>query len=339
VHVIDSAIEGYDVIGDVHGCADKLEDLLAELGYRRGGRADPYRHEDRQAIFVGDLIDRGDQQLRVLRTVKAMVDAGSAQMVLGNHEFNAMAYATASPAEPGKYLRPHDDPDNPELSAKNTKQHQRFLEQVDGEDRAECLRWFWTLPMWLDLGDIRVVHACWHPPSIELVRPEIGGDRFSTVAQLARASTKSDPLYTAVEILLKGPEISLTAYGQPDYRDKDGHVRSRARARWWDRAATTLREIAEVGGNFTTADGKPYPVLPAVEVRAEDRSDIYTEQVPVFYGHYWRSGEPQHLDDWTDYTACVDFSAVKGGELTAYRWSGEKRIKRDHYVQVGAQLS
>ena len=53
-----------------------------------------------RATFVGDLIDRGPDQLRVLKTVKAMVDAGSAQMVLGNHEFNALAYATGGPPDP-----------------------------------------------------------------------------------------------------------------------------------------------------------------------------------------------------------------------------------------------
>ena len=64
------------------------------------------------------------------------------------------------------------------------------------------------------------------------------------------------------------------------------------------------------------------------------RSYVYDGTVPVFYGHYWRHGEPEHLHDWTDYTACVDFSAVKGGALTAYRWSGESRIDPRHYVRV-----
>jgi hypothetical protein len=48
----------------------------------------------------------------------------------------------------------------------------------------------------------------------------------------------------------------------------------------------------------------------------------------VFYAHYWRRGTPEHLHDWTDYTACVDFSAVIDGPLTAYR--------PEHYVSVGA---
>ncbi len=327
---------GYDVIGDIHGCADELEALLDKLGYRRSGASGPYRHSDRQAVFVGDLIDRGPDQLRVLQTVKGMADAGSAQIVMGNHEFNAIAYATESPSASGTYLRPHDDPDNP-WSGKNEKQHRAFLEQITGVERDRYLDWFWTLPLWLDLGGIRVVHACWHAPSIESLARELGGARLRTVAQLVRAWTAGDALYAAVETLLKGPEISLTDHGHDRYLDKDGVARGSARTRWWNAGAATLRDIAEMGARFTTADGDPYPLLPHTEVSAAHRTHVYNEQVPVFYGHYWRTPDPQHLHDWTDYTACVDFSAVKGGALTAYRWSGETRIRPEHYLSVAAR--
>lgn len=85
-----------------------------------------------------------------------------------------------------------------------------------------------------------------------------------------------------------------------------------------------------MGGNFTTEAGDPYPPLPELEV-ADALSHVYIGKVPVFYGHYWRQGSPKHRHDWTAYTACVDFSAVRGGALTAYRWSGEKQIRPDHY--------
>jgi hypothetical protein len=70
---------GFDIIGDVHGCAFKLEALLKDLGYRLDPWSGVFRHDSRQAIFVGDLIDRGPSQLRVLEVVKGMVDSGSAQ--------------------------------------------------------------------------------------------------------------------------------------------------------------------------------------------------------------------------------------------------------------------
>jgi hypothetical protein len=63
------------VIGDIHGYADKLVRLLALLGYRERNGA--WRHPERHAIFVGDLIDRGPAQVATVSIVRAMVDAGS----------------------------------------------------------------------------------------------------------------------------------------------------------------------------------------------------------------------------------------------------------------------
>ena len=318
-------MEGYDIIGDVHGCATELETLLVHLGYRQTDTTGAYRHPQRSAVFVGDLIDRGPGQLRVLRIVKTMVDAGSAQIVMGNHEFNAIAYDTEYPADSGEFLRPH--------TPKNMKQHQAFLEQVTGAERADFLEWFTTLPLWLDLGKLRVVHACWHKDSMHTVERELGGNRFTTPEQLVRASDKADDLYTAIEVLLKGPEISLVDRGQPPFLDKDGHRREEARVRWWNDSARTLREIAEMEGKFDTEDGETYPELPDDEVLDNERSFAYSETVPVFYGHYWRKGPPTYLRDWTEHSACVDFGAVKpGGALMAYRWSGESQIRLENFA-------
>lgn len=89
----------FDVIGDVHGCADELEELLAELGYVGSKIEEPgagwgdvlYTHpEGRKAFFVGDLVDRGPRILDVLRIVRPMVEAGSALCVPGNHDMKLM---------------------------------------------------------------------------------------------------------------------------------------------------------------------------------------------------------------------------------------------------------
>nr|WP_308160718.1 hypothetical protein [Mycolicibacterium goodii] len=54
---MNELVEGYDVIGDVHACATQLEVLLNKLGYREGATSAVHHHPQRQAIFVGDLID------------------------------------------------------------------------------------------------------------------------------------------------------------------------------------------------------------------------------------------------------------------------------------------
>ncbi|MBK8864378.1 MAG: metallophosphoesterase [Betaproteobacteria bacterium] len=67
----------YDVIGDIHGQGEKLRALLAKLGYAE--RAGHWRApQGRMAVFVGDLIDRGPEQLAVLEIVRRMVDDGQA---------------------------------------------------------------------------------------------------------------------------------------------------------------------------------------------------------------------------------------------------------------------
>jgi protein phosphatase len=77
----------FDLIGDIHGCADELETLLAQLGYSRKSGAPPYRHpQGRRAIFLGDLVDRGPRVLDTLRIVQAMVAAGTALCIPGNHD-------------------------------------------------------------------------------------------------------------------------------------------------------------------------------------------------------------------------------------------------------------
>ena len=94
---------GIDVIGDVHGHADKLEGLLRTLGYRESQGS--WRHPERTVMFIGDLIDRGPRQLDTIDIARRMVDAGQARIVMGNHEYNAIAIHTPHPDKPGDTLR------------------------------------------------------------------------------------------------------------------------------------------------------------------------------------------------------------------------------------------
>jgi polynucleotide kinase-phosphatase len=78
----------FDIIGDVHGCHDELVRLLRELGYavEDGPERRVVPPPGRKAVFLGDLVDRGPAAPAVLRLVMAMVEAGDALCVPGNHE-------------------------------------------------------------------------------------------------------------------------------------------------------------------------------------------------------------------------------------------------------------
>ena len=239
----DDVRRGYDVIGDVHGQADKLTGLLDALDYEE--RDGVWRHPDRTAVFVGDLIDRGPQQLETIGIVRPMVRARSARIVLGNHEFNAIAYATPDPGKSGEYLRTRYD--------HHRQQHQAFLDAVgeDSPQHLDVIEWFKTLPVRLDLGGLRVVHACWDESSFEVMAHD------TLTGELIEASSrKGTPTYAAVEIVLKGPEIEL---GETGYFDQDGDWRTRARFRWWDPEATTLRAAAELPGRSSSC-----PTIPSI---------------------------------------------------------------------------
>jgi hypothetical protein len=148
---------GYDIIGDIHGHNQKLEALLYKLDFRKVTGL--WRHPKRQAIFVGDFIDRGPAQVQTVNAVRSMVEAGSALAVMGNHELNAIAWHTSDPTNPGEYLRPHH---SAKWGEKNRRQHAASLAEVEDkpELHAEIIDWFLTLPLWLDLPDLGIVHAC-----------------------------------------------------------------------------------------------------------------------------------------------------------------------------------
>lgn len=86
-------IRPYDIIGDIHGHADALIALLKSMGYE--DRNGAWRHPERQAIFVGDFIDRGPQQIQTVMIARRMIEAGSAQAVMGNHGIQCNCFSFA----------------------------------------------------------------------------------------------------------------------------------------------------------------------------------------------------------------------------------------------------
>ena len=77
----------FDIIGDIHGCYDELCELLTELKYEVDMENFSAKHPDnRKAVFLGDLCDRGPKNVEVIRLVMNMLKAGSAWCVAGNHD-------------------------------------------------------------------------------------------------------------------------------------------------------------------------------------------------------------------------------------------------------------
>ena len=104
---------------------------------------------------------------------------------------------------------------------KNREQHQRFLDEVehDPATHADIMSWFKTLPLWLELPGLRVVHACWHQRFMDWLAPELTSDRRLPDALLVPATREADDetekdtldpsVFKAVEALTKGIEMQL----------------------------------------------------------------------------------------------------------------------------------
>lgn len=319
---------GYDLIGDIHGEAPTLKALLEELGYRL--TTDGYNHpENRMVIFLGDLIDRGNWQRDVISIVREMTEAGTALCVMGNHEFNAIAYAT--PDRDGRALRRHNK--------KNTKQHKAFLDAYLPEntvnrvgmsfDELDAIRadydnvihWFKTLPMWIDLPALRVIHACWDQKEIDFLSNRHSGPLL-TDELLFQASVFGTKEHRALETLLKGKEVALPEGAS--YNDKEGTLRTVMRTKWWGER-----------GSYRDCYMGPEEArenIPDIPISGDPLVHYSTNDVPVFIGHYWLDGEPTPL---SNNIACLDYSVAKpGGSLVAYRFDGERAIRSEKFVSV-----
>lgn len=306
-----------DIVPDIHGHADKLDALLAHLGWRHTPSGWLGPDPDRRLVFLGDFIDRGPENARVIRTVRSLMDAGKADAVMGNHELNAILYHTAVERLDGgtrrsSWLRAH--------SAKNTEQHAAFLREFPLGQPAtrEVIDWMKSLPIFHQGDGFRAVHACWYAPDLELIAQELPDRRLDHAVLTAPGFLESD-LFGAIDTATKGPEEEL-----PDglsFLDKGGHERHHARIGWWRREARTWAELA-ITGNDSTA-------LPETEAPERARRYLYEDAIPVFFGHYWLTGAfrleaPRAL--------CLDYSAGKGGPLACYRFDGDPALQPGRIV-------
>lgn len=317
--------EGYDIIGDVHGCAHTLEHLLMRMGYIKQDGV--YCHDRRQAIFVGDIVDRGPRIREALHIVKDMVDRGYAQCILGNHEFNALGYTTRLNVDNGDavYVKPH--------SARNNRLITDTLMQFASypEEWRMFLQWFRTLPLFLEFDSFRVVHACWDQGFVDELKARNHG-AFINDEFIRKSADTSSFESRCVDRLTRGTDIKL-----PEGRaieSSDGYTRRFFRTKFWAFKPKDYQDVV-FQPDPLPEDLKNQPLS---EVEQSRLLSYGKAEKPVFMGHYWLSGTPKILKP---NIACLDYSAVKYGCLAAYRFDGEKTLDNSKFVweQVNADTS
>jgi len=299
--------QAYDIIPDIHADIGRLTQTLSTLGYLPGGAS--WSHpEGRIAAFLGDFIDMGRANRAVLTLVRAMHDQGQAVAIMGNHELNAILYHRPGLNADGTndgYMRAH--------SCKNRNQHQTFLDEypLGHPDTNGVIDWFLTLPLFLDLGGLRLVHACWDEDRIATImarRP----DGLLAIDDLQEIALENDASGFAEAVLttLKGPEAELPA--PHHFLDINGHRRTALRLKWWKSGAITWRDAALSVPEPETLPGTP--IDGQVAFRAYP-----AEAKPVVFGHYKQDGAPA-ID--APNAVCLDYPKI----ACAYRWSGEGRL-------------
>ncbi|MDI9404905.1 MAG: metallophosphoesterase [Limnohabitans sp.] len=183
-----SASRSIDLVGDIHGAADRLRRLLSTLGYtKRDGR---WTHPNNsRLVFLGDYADKGSNVAGGIELVRELCDHRIACAIAGNHDTNALAFclrrgskhfdaraahrsATSSSPDEHAWIRQH--------KSKNIQQHCRTL-QLDASAYQSAIEWFATLPLWLEVPSLRAVHAAWIPRSIRKIRALASPDGASEV--------------------------------------------------------------------------------------------------------------------------------------------------------------
>jgi len=310
-----AAVQGYDLIGDVHGCGQTLCHLLEQMDYRKINGI--YQHpKGRKVVFIGDIVDRGPNIRLALNVVRDMVEHGHAHLIMGNHEYNVLAFCTPSRAgSEHPYLREH--------TSRNSFIVEETMRQFEPypQEWRDYLAWFLTLPLYQEFEHFRAVHACWDHQLISEMKGRYGRNYMDE--EFLHASMDRDSFEgQLVDRLTRGTALKL-----PEGRSitaKDGFVRHFFRTKFWEKEPEFYDDIV------FQPDPLPEDITERAITKADRKQLLYygPDEKPLFIGHYWMKGIPGPI---THNIACLDYSAVKYGRLVAYRMDDETRLDPDKF--------
>lgn len=259
-----------DIVGDVHGELVALQNLMLHLGYDELGN-----HPDgRKLVFVGDLVDRGQDCPGVVRLVRRLVTAGNAFAVVGNHELNIVM---SKPKDgTGWFLA--------EARQKDKKYGDYAL--CPDDERQDVLNFLSSLPLALIRPDLRIVHATWDASALEAVKsltPQQVGDAFLAYEQGIIKQAQTENLYA----LATAEENSVTLEDrsvEPPFLHQLARLES-------------LKQMGNPIKILTSGIERPgtTPFYSSGKWRFVERVqwwNEYDDATPVVIGHYWRRVKP-----------------------------------------------
>ncbi len=287
-----------DIIGDVHGEITALNNLLERLGYDENG----VHPQNRKLVFVGDLMDRGENSWAVYKKVRNLIEHGNAQCILGNHELNLLI----------------PDPDfrdgRPKVKAGNEWFHGQ-VELVDknkptsiqpqyllhtGEEREELRTFLETLPLVIETPKLRIVHACWDEEAIK----KIQGSSLNVV-ELYEACEQA--CHQEIKILVRKYLIKNAAENPtnlpPDtwLKQQDRSHKMRIAAELIEQNHNAIKLLSSGPEERLRNGQEPYEA--GKKKRYVQRArwwENYVDHKIVVIGHYWRKADhPEGTIDLT----------------------------------------
>jgi hypothetical protein len=95
------------------------------------------------------------------------------------------------------------------------------------------------------------------------------------------------------------------------------HKRTSMRVKWWQDQVPSWRDIAMSVPDISELPEGPLPEDTDIEI-------YQPNEKPVFFGHYWLTGEPELQ---SSNALCLDYSVGKGGPLCSYLYcSGDDSL-------------
>lgn len=262
-----------DIIGDIHGEYDALITMIENLGYDLEGN----HPNNRKLVFIGDFCDRGPDSPAVILLVKKLIENGNAQAVLGNHEINLLNKEAKDGA--GWYFPKREIKDG---------EYEPF-KRVSDVEREVIYDFLSNLPIALERGDLRVIHASWNNEKIEELR-----------------NTNELSIRDFCKKWLAQVDIKINETGLLD--------KYKAEQKKWknelnDKLCENIENLPYTAEyNLIHQSSNPIKVLTAgIEelspepfyasgkwrfVRRAKWWDSYEDETPVIVGHYWRKLTP-----------------------------------------------
>ncbi len=264
-----------DIIGDVHGEFEALTSLLSRLGYNENG----VHPSGRRLVFVGDLVDRGPDSPSVVELVMKLMEAGTAQCILGNHELNILR---GGPKDGNGWFC-----EDYEADAQRIGKIYPWKRVANPTQREQYKAFFRSLPLALvrdGAAPLRVAHAFWNANAISALQSIDDALSYFNEKNTALKNSKSEEEKIAIQSFKARYDLRDEA-SRPPLCTELAAYETRVQM-------NNPVKVITSGAEGPISGLPPYIVNQYRMVERLPWWESYQDSIPVVIGHYWRSLSP-----------------------------------------------